>query len=120
MNDSRNELDQAPNHADRPPSSRLTSQDTSNGSESTLDLPNTSHHPIHAERSHFARLQHVHTVSSRRTSRPFLRTESQALPKFGGGKPYPPEIPAEREDYVVDFEDKDDPLHPMNWKFSRK
>ena len=41
------------------------------------------------------------------------------LPNFGGGKPYPPDLPP-YEDYVVEFDGPDDPLHPMNWQFKKK
>jgi DHA1 family multidrug resistance protein-like MFS transporter len=41
------------------------------------------------------------------------------LPEFGGGKPYPPPLP-EREEYVVEYDGKDDPLHPQNWLFNKK
>jgi hypothetical protein len=52
------------------------------------------------------RLQHVHTVGSMPGSRSESRTATSALPAFGGGKTYPPDIPAEREAYVVDFDGK--------------
>ncbi|KMK54342.1 MFS multidrug transporter [Aspergillus fumigatus Z5] len=41
------------------------------------------------------------------------------LPEFGAGKPYPPPLP-ERDEYVVEFADKDDPLHPQNWSIKKK
>lgn len=52
------------------------------------------------------RLQHVHTVGSMPGSRSVSRTLTNPLPAFGGGKTYPPDIPAEREAYVVDFDGK--------------
>lgn len=42
-----------------------------------------------------------------------------SLPPFGGGKPYPPPLPA-REEYVVEFDGPDDPLYPQNWSLGRK
>ncbi len=44
---------------------------------------------------------------------------SQGLEDFGHGKPFPPPLPAE-EEYVVEFTDENDPLHPQNWPFARK
>ncbi|PGH07948.1 hypothetical protein AJ80_07929 [Polytolypa hystricis UAMH7299] len=47
------------------------------------------------------------------------RAPKKPLPKFGAGKPYPPPLP-EREEYVVEFDGPDDPLHPQNWTMKRK
>lgn len=76
----------------------------------------TRTHPIEDHRTETHRLQQVQTVGastlrSRKTEKP--------LPEFGGGKPYPPPLP-EREEFVVEFDGKDDPLHPQNWPFKRK
>jgi len=38
---------------------------------------------------------------------------------MGAGKPYPPPLP-EREEYVVEYDGPDDPLHPQNWPIKRK
>jgi DHA1 family multidrug resistance protein-like MFS transporter len=38
---------------------------------------------------------------------------------MGAGKPYPPALP-EREEYVVEFDGVDDPLHAQNWPMKRK
>lgn len=72
-------------------------------------------HPIEAHRTATHRLQHTHTVGASLRSK---KTEA-ALPEFGGGKPYPPPLP-ERDEYVVEFDGKDDPLHPQNWPFKKK
>ncbi|PWY84775.1 MFS general substrate transporter [Aspergillus heteromorphus CBS 117.55] len=61
------------------------------------------------------RLQHALTVGESVRS----RASRAPLPAFGGGKPYPPPLPA-REDYVVEFDGPDDPLYPQNWKLSTK
>ena len=62
-----------------------------------------------------ARSQHSQTVGagirSRKTTKP--------LPEFGGGKPYPPDLPAQ-EEYVVEFDGVDDPLHAQNWPLKKK
>ncbi|KAI5284188.1 hypothetical protein KEM55_001176, partial [Ascosphaera atra] len=47
------------------------------------------------------------------------RQETTPLPAMGGGKPYPPDLP-DYEDYVVEFDGPDDPLHPQNWPTSKK
>ncbi|KPI35822.1 putative transporter [Cyphellophora attinorum] len=79
-----------------------------------------SRHPTHIERLHTHRLQHIHTVGSQVDSRYSVSSKAGPLPKFGGGKPYPPDIPAEREAYVVDFESPTDPVHPLNWPTGTK
>jgi DHA1 family multidrug resistance protein-like MFS transporter len=48
-----------------------------------------------------------------------LRRKDKNLPKFGGGKPYPPALP-EKEEYVVEFDGHDDPLHAQNWPVKKK
>lgn len=75
-----------------------------------------SKHPVHLERLHTQVLTHRHTVGSKADG----SITQEELPAFGGGKPYPPEIPAKREDYVVDFASPDDPLHPRNWSLRTK
>lgn len=40
-------------------------------------------------------------------------------PFIGAGKPFPPPI-SDPEQYIVDFNGKDDPTNPLNWKFSVK
>ncbi|KIX92435.1 uncharacterized protein Z520_11910 [Fonsecaea multimorphosa CBS 102226] len=93
--------------------SAVTSRTASTNDEITRHVRQT-------ERLHSQRLQHVHTVGSTPGSRSVSRAESEPLPPFGGGKPYPPAIPAEREAYVVDFAGVDDPSHPLNWQWRRK
>ncbi|KAF2707952.1 MFS general substrate transporter [Pleomassaria siparia CBS 279.74] len=51
------------------------------------------------------------TLSRRRTERP--------LPPLGAGKPYPPPLP-DREEYVVEYDGHDDPLHSQNWSMKKK
>ena len=72
------------------------------------------------DRNHEHNETHTHTVGAHAASKSVSRAESRPLPSFGAGKPYPPDIPAERQDYVVDFESADDPLHPLNWPTRRK
>lgn len=61
------------------------------------------------------RSQHSATVGRSATS----KDRKRPLPRFGGGKEYPPLLP-EREEYVVEFDGHDDPLHPQNWPMKKK
>ena len=61
------------------------------------------------------RSQHSGTVGRSLAS----RSSKKPFPPFGAGKPYPPALP-EREEYVVQFEGPDDPLHPQNWAIKKK
>lgn len=72
-------------------------------------------HPTAIKRVEDHRLQHFLTVGSTK----MVGSESQQLPEFGGGKPYPPPLP-EREEYVVEFNGHDDPHHAQNWPMKRK
>jgi len=47
------------------------------------------------------------------------RQSKKPLPSMGDGKPFPPALP-EREEYVVEFDGADDPMHAQNWPFKRK
>ena len=62
--------------------------------------------------------QHEQTVGASIKSRTVSR-QSKPLPNFGAGKPYPPDLPA-REEYVVEFDGPDDPIHAQNWPFKKK
>ncbi|KAL4914795.1 major facilitator superfamily domain-containing protein [Aspergillus aurantiobrunneus] len=66
-------------------------------------------------RTETQRLQHSLTVGESVKARP----SKLPLPPFGGGKPYPPDMP-NRDDFVVDFDGPDDPLYPQNWPLMRK
>jgi len=70
-------------------------------------------HPTAIDRISTHRSQHfgtVGTISSRK---------SYKLPKFGGGKPYPPALP-DKEEYVVEFDGHEDPAHAQNWPLRKK
>lgn len=85
-----------------------------NINQNTLEKRRTR--PLELYRSQTHRLQHTHTVAADLTR---TSTAQKPLPRFGGGKPYPPDLPAQ-EEYVVEFDGQDDPLHPMNWSLARK
>jgi DHA1 family multidrug resistance protein-like MFS transporter len=71
--------------------------------------------PTMLSRIETARSQHSGTVGRSLTS----RRSKKPLPAFGAGKPYPPPLP-NREDYVVEFDGPDDPLHAQNWPLKKK
>ena len=72
-------------------------------------------HPTALSRIETQRSQHSATVGRSLKSR-----ESRApLPAFGAGKAYPPPLPGQ-EEYVVEFDGPDDPLHPQNWPMKKK
>ena len=72
-------------------------------------------HPTELSRIETHRTQHSGTVGRSITS----RKSKKPLPAFGAGKDYPPPLPAQ-EDYVVEFDGPDDPLHPQNWPMKKK
>ncbi|KAI4144337.1 MAG: hypothetical protein LQ340_006693 [Diploschistes diacapsis] len=72
-------------------------------------------HPTALSRIQTQRSQHIGTVGRTATS----KRSQKPLPSFGAGKPYPPPLPA-MEDYVVEFDGPDDPLHPQNWPMKKK
>ncbi|KAI4127500.1 MAG: hypothetical protein LQ341_006783 [Variospora aurantia] len=72
-------------------------------------------HPTELSRIDTHRSQHSGTVGRSLKS----RESSKPLPNFGGGKEYPPALP-EKEEYVVEFDGPDDPLHPQNWPIKKK
>ncbi|KOS46818.1 hypothetical protein ACN38_g2213 [Penicillium nordicum] len=69
---------------------------------------------IELERINTYRLQHRSTVGSGIGVTP----PDQWLP-LGAGKPHPPALP-DPEQYIVEFNDANDPLHPQNWSLKRK
>ena len=74
-------------------------------------------HPTALSRIHTQRSQHSATVGGGLRSR--TRESRKPLPAFGAGKDYPPPLP-EREEYVVEFDGPEDPLHAQNWPLSKK
>lgn len=72
-------------------------------------------HPTELSRIHTQRSQHSGTVGRD----PKSRESKKPLPEFGAGKPYPPPLP-DQEEYVVEFDGPDDPLHAQNWPLGKK
>jgi DHA1 family multidrug resistance protein-like MFS transporter len=73
-------------------------------------------HQTELSRIHTARSQHSGTVGRKDTKG---KEWKRPLPNFGAGKPYPPLLP-NQEDYVVEFDGPDDPLHAQNWPIKKK
>ena len=74
-------------------------------------------HPTELSRIATARSQHNATVGA--SVRTTSRADRKPLPSMGAGKPYPPELP-EMDEYVVEFDGPDDPLHAQNWPLRKK
>ncbi|MCJ1283932.1 hypothetical protein MMC26_003263 [Xylographa opegraphella] len=112
-------------HVQRTTTSSTSSSDSSTSSRSVvreeigISRLNTQRdlerHPTELSRIQTQRSQHIGTVGRSLTS----RESRKPLPKFGGGKPYPPPLPAQ-EEYVVEFDGPDDPCHPQNWPLKKK
>lgn len=100
------------------PAQSLSSRDSSTSSTTSTspDLERLQTASLYASRVETQRTQHAYTVGETERTRSRL---SAPLPAFGGGKSYPPPLP-EKDDYVVEFDGPDDPLHPQNWKLGRK
>lgn len=89
-----------------------------------LHLHPTERHPEALRRIETHRSQHAGTVGasgveSRLTRTLTRRRTERPLPSLGAGKPFPPPLP-EREEYVVEFDGVDDPLHAQNWPMKKK
>jgi DHA1 family multidrug resistance protein-like MFS transporter len=74
-------------------------------------------HPTVLSRIQTAKSQHNGTVGKSLTGK--SRESRKPLPEMGLGKPYPPLLPAQ-EEYVVEFDGPDDPLHAQNWPMKKK
>ena len=85
------------------------------GMSSVTTRRDLERHPTALDRIETHRTQQSGTVGRTATS----RQSKRPLPNFGGGKEYPPPLPAQ-EEYVVEFDGPEDPLHPMNWKIGKK
>lgn len=71
-------------------------------------------HPEAIARIEAQRIQQELTIGSDKPEK-----FDRSLPRFGGGKPYPPPVP-KSDWYVVEFDGHDDALHPQNWPVKRK
>ncbi|KAI9760313.1 MAG: hypothetical protein M4579_001717 [Chaenotheca gracillima] len=96
-----------------PTRARQLNTDTVSRVATQLDELERNHTAL--SRIQTARTQHSGTVGRSVKSRKSLKP----LPAFGGEKPYPPPLP-EQEEYVVEFDGVDDPLHAQNWPLRKK
>lgn len=78
-----------------------------------------SRHPTTLSRIQTARSQQNITVGAGLRSRTVTRESKKPLPGFGDGKEYPPMLP-ESDQYVVEFDGPNDPLHAQNWPLRKK
>lgn len=87
----------------------------------TSKINKLERHPTALERIETHRTQHYSTVGGddAAVTRTRSSRQSKPLPNFGAGKSYPPMLPAS-EDYVVEFDGHDDPLHAQNWPLKKK
>lgn len=108
-----------------PPSRNRRPTVTSQASSGNfLALHPTERHPEAIRRIETHRSQHAGTVGatqvqSRLTKTLSRRRTEKPMPSLGAGKPFPPLLP-EREEYVVEFDGHDDPLHAQNWPLKKK
>lgn len=126
---SRNERDASlvrPSHEiERIQSASTTSSSSSEGSAVRRDRAisrastqrDLERHPTVLERIQTSKSQHAGTVGRTITGK--SRESRRPLPEMGLGKPYPPPLP-EQEEYVVEFDGPDDPLHAQNWPMKKK
>ena len=88
---------------------------------SRTETKRINHHETHPDalnRIETHRTQHSGTVGGSLKSRKTTKTQPP-IPEMGAGKPLPPNLP-EREEYVVEFNGAQDPLHTQNWPMNRK
>jgi len=110
---------------ERIPTASTTSSSSSEGSavrrEAGLTQVSTQRdlerHPTVLSRIQTAKSQHTGTVGKTPTTK--SRESRKPLPGMGVGKPFPPPLP-ERDEYVVEFDGPDYPLHAQNWPMKKK
>lgn len=83
------------------------------------DIADLERHPTALSRIQTGRSQHSNTIAAGLRSRTTTRQSKTPMPNFGAGKPFPPPLP-EREEYVVEFDGPNDPLHAQNWPLRKK
>lgn len=76
--------------------------------------------PTVLDRIQTARSQHSATVGSTHLGKSNTRTRDskRPLPPMGAGKAMPPLLDSDQ--YVVDFDGPDDPIHAQNWPLQKK
>lgn len=85
-----------------------------------LSRTQSTQHDLERRHTSISRIQTARTQHSGTVGRGAGYKEcKKPLPNFGNDKPYPPPLPA-KEEYVVEFDGPDDPLHAQNWPFKKK
>jgi DHA1 family multidrug resistance protein-like MFS transporter len=110
---------------ERIPTASTSSSSSSEGSAMRRDAAmsrvstqrDLERHPTVLSRIQTAKSQHTGTVGRATTAK--SRESRRPLPEMGLGKPYPPPLP-ERDEYVVEFDGPEDPLHAQNWPMRKK
>ena len=107
-----------------PASDRRPTVNSQASSGNYLTLHPTERNPEAIRRIETHRSQHAGTVGASRVDSRLSRTltrrrTEKPLPNLGAGKPFPPLLP-DREEYVVEFDGVDDPLHAQNWPMKKK
>lgn len=107
-----------------PARNRRPTVNSQTSSGNYLTLHPTERDPEAIRRIETHRSQHAGTVGASRVDSRLSRTltrrrTEKPLPNLGAGKPFPPLLP-DREEYVVEFDGVDDPLHPQNWPMKKK
>ncbi|KAJ5129961.1 uncharacterized protein N7515_006000 [Penicillium bovifimosum] len=104
-------MDYHTQHPDKyEPDHEYSSDSRSDQSDETIDHVDT----LELTRINTYRLQQKTTVGSTRGPEPRDRWLA-----MGANKDYPPLLP-DSEDYVVEFDGANDPLHPYNWSTTRR
>ncbi|KAG9185795.1 MFS general substrate transporter [Alternaria panax] len=106
------------------PRDRRPTVNSQTSSGNYLTLHPTERDPEAIRRIETHRSQHAGTVGASRVDSRLSRTltrrrTEKPLPNMGAGKPFPPLLP-DREEYVVEFDGKEDPLHAQNWPMKKK
>ncbi|KAF2094652.1 major facilitator superfamily [Rhizodiscina lignyota] len=94
---------------------RLPSQTMSRAATQQDNISGLERNATVMSRIETQRTQHSQTVGMSIKS----RKSTKPLPTMGNEKPYPPPLP-EREEYVVEFDGENDPLHAQNWPMRKK
>ncbi|KAL6705107.1 hypothetical protein ACN47E_007366 [Coniothyrium glycines] len=111
-------------HSTATPRNRRATVTSQASTGNILSLHPTERNPEALGRIETHRSQHAGTVGasmveSRLTRTLTRRRTEKPLPNLGAGKPMPPALP-DREEYVVEFDGADDPMHPQNWPMNKK
>ena len=93
-----------------------TEQPRRDSNYAAIRSPTLSRRPTNVELSRMESLKSTHKSTVGSATGPDPR--EKWLP-FGGGKDYPPMLP-DPEQYVVEFSEQDDPMHPHNWPLRTK